>query len=91
MFFKFEEKIYTNWNDLCDAVMQSHPELGDDSLVDFIDDNAEEISWNELTEDEQEQVQEDYMEQQELERDIMLEQQEYEDFEGCLWDDMEYI
>jgi hypothetical protein len=42
--FRFEEKFYNNWNDLCDAVMESHPELGDDSLVDFIEENVEEVS-----------------------------------------------
>lgn len=91
MFFKFEDKVYSNWYDLCDAVMESHPELGDDALIDFIEGNVEEISWDELTEDERDQWNDERVRNEELERDRMLEQQEYEDFEGCLWDDMEYI
>lgn len=41
--YKFEEKIYTDWDALCEAVMESHPELLDDSLVEFIEDEVEEV------------------------------------------------
>lgn len=41
--YKFEEKIYTDWDALCEAVMESHPELLDDSLVEFIESEVEEF------------------------------------------------
>jgi hypothetical protein len=41
--YKFEDKNYTTWENLNKAVMESHPELLDDSLVEFIESNVEEI------------------------------------------------
>lgn len=43
--YLFEDEIYTSWDRLCEAVMDSHPELLDDSLVEFIDDEVEEIDY----------------------------------------------
>lgn len=40
--YTFENKNYTTWDSLCEAIMKSHPELLDDELVDFIDSEVEE-------------------------------------------------
>lgn len=39
----FEGKEYTSWDVLCEAVMDSHPELLDDELVEFMENEVEEI------------------------------------------------
>ena len=43
--YRFEEKVYENWDKLNRAVMRSHPELLDDSLIDFIDAEVEEFEY----------------------------------------------
>lgn len=43
--YKFEDKDYTDWDSLCEAVMSSHPELLDDELVDFIESEVEEVEY----------------------------------------------
>lgn len=43
--YKFENKDYTTWDSLCQAVMESHPELLDDEMVDFIESEVEEVDY----------------------------------------------
>ena len=45
-YYLFEEEIYWSENGLAKAVMEFYPELLDDSLVEFIEQNVEEIEDN---------------------------------------------
>ena len=42
MTYKFENKNYEDWDKLCEAVMENHPELLDDEIIEFIESNVEE-------------------------------------------------
>jgi len=41
--FKFEDELFDNLEDAEMAVMEAHPELLDDEMPDFFDDNIEEV------------------------------------------------
>ena len=43
MFYLLDNCIFTTWDDLCDYVIEHHPQLTDDAMVEFLDDNVEEF------------------------------------------------
>ena len=43
--FSFEGKIYWSEKDVMEAIMEAHPELGDDALVEYSESHVEELMY----------------------------------------------